>query len=146
MPKTRDAALLITRIAFGGLMAGHGWLKFSNGLDGFGGFVESLELPLAGLLQYIVPILELVGGMAIVAGILTRPVAALLAVHMLAITAYVKFNRFDAGFLSGDATAELELLYAAGFALLALLGAGAYSVDETILSRPSSEQRESVST
>lgn len=51
MLKPRDTALLITRIAFGGLMAGHGWLKFSNGLDGFGGFLESLELPLAGLLQ-----------------------------------------------------------------------------------------------
>ncbi len=134
MFKPRDTALLIIRIAFGGLMAGRGWLKFSNGLDGFGGFLESLELPLAGLLQFVVPTLELVGGLAILFGVLTRPVAALLAVHMAAITLYVKFNRFDAGFLTGDATAELELLYLASYAALALIGAGAYSVD-TLLSR-----------
>ncbi len=144
MFKPRDTALLIVRIAVGGLMAGRGWLKFSNGLDGFGGFLESLELPLAGLLQYIVPTLELVGGLAILFGVLTRSVGAVLAVHMAAIALYVKFNRFGAGFLTGDATAELELIYLAGYSALALMGAGSFSIDEQIARRRPVHEREVV--
>jgi putative oxidoreductase len=124
-----DIGLLVLRVLAGGLIALQGWSKMSGGVEGFQGFVDSLGLPLPGLLAWLIPIFELSAGLAIVAGLLTRQAATAFVLFFLGTTFYVKFGQLGAGLVQGEATAEADLLYLGAFALLATVGAGVLSID-----------------
>lgn len=76
-------------------------------------------------------IIELVGGAMIVLGLLTRPVAFLLAGEMA--VAYFRVH-FPRGFFPINNGGELAVLYCFAFLYLMVAGAGAWSLD-AILSR-----------
>lgn len=117
-------AMSALRIVTGGLLAWHGYRKFADGLDGFQGFLDFLELPATGLLAVVVALIELVGGIALMLGIFTRPVAAIIAVEFALITFWVKLVKLDAVLLTGGEQpgVELDLLFL--FASLFFLAAG----------------------
>lgn len=132
-------ASAIMRVAVGVLLAWHGYRKFANGLEGFEGFLASLELPVPGLLAVAVALLELLGGIALVLGLLTRPVAALLVIQFALIIVWVKLVKLDPVLLvGGDSVGlELDLLYlvTAGYFLSA--GPGPVSADAMLGLEPS---------
>lgn len=116
-------AQAVLRVGAGLLFMQHGAQKLFGllgGVDGNGATVEFLsQFGLAGAL-------ELFGGALVVVGLLTRPVAAVLALLMVA--AYVIAHAFQAAFpvVNGG---ELALLYALVFAFVAAAGPGRWSLD-----------------
>ena len=113
----------LLRIGAGLLFMQHGAQKLFGmfgGADGQGGTAPLVsQFGLAG-------VLELFGGLLIVLGLFTRPVAAILALEMVA--AYF-IAHLPQGGVPVQNGGELALLYALVFAFLAGNGAGPASVD-----------------
>jgi putative oxidoreductase len=126
-------ALLLLRLVVGLLFVDHALQKYGAGLSGFQGFLSSLGLPAPSLLAVLVPALELVGGLLVVAGLLTRPAALLLAVEMLGTGLWAKLHVSHLGIVDGsDTGAELDLAYLAVFITLVLVGPGRLSADRSL--------------
>ena len=105
-------------------------LMFSfHGMQKLFGVLSQFKAP-AGTQLWFGAIIELVCGLAIATGVLTRP-AALLASGTMAV-AYVQFHwklAFGAKFFPTVNQGELALLYAFVFLYIAMSGAGRWSVD-----------------
>ena len=80
-------------------------------------------------LAVVIGLLEVIGGLAILLGILTRIAAGLLAIQMIGATLLVKLSK---GFIGGY---ELDLLYFAIMISLILSGPGSLSIERSILKR-----------
>jgi putative oxidoreductase len=102
----------------------HGLQKLFGLLGGFGG-TPGDTAPLVSLMG-LAGVLELVGGVLLVAGLFVRPVALILAVEM--VIAYFYSHVPQGGFPIQNG-GELALLYALAFGFLAARGAGPVSVD-----------------
>jgi putative oxidoreductase len=123
IPRLAPVALALLRVGFGLLFMQHGAQKLFGllgGVDGSGATVALLS-------QYgIAGVLECFGGALVVLGLLTRPVAAVLGLLMVA--AYFIAHAPQGG-LPVQNGGELALLYAFGFLFLAAAGAGRWSLD-----------------
>ncbi len=81
-------ALILMRVVTGVIFAIAGWMKFQN-MDGalasYGTIATftAAGIPAATFFAYLVAIIELVGGIALIAGLWTRVAAKLLAIVML---------------------------------------------------------------
>ena len=119
----------ILRIGAGLLFMAHGAQKLLGafgGVDGQGATVELLsQFGLAG-------VLELFGGLLLVLGLLTRPVAALLFLEML--VAYAQAH-LPQGALPLQNGGEPAVLFALVFLFLAGNGPGPWSLDRRFLPR-----------
>ncbi|MEW6750512.1 MAG: DoxX family protein [Candidatus Latescibacterota bacterium] len=111
------------RIGAGLLFIPHGLQKVFGLLGGAGG--SGAAVPLVSLLG-LAGVLEFVGGILLVVGLLTRPVAAILTLEML--VAYVKAHMPQGG-LPIQNGGELALLYALVFFALTAFGSGPLSLD-----------------
>ena len=112
----------VLRIGAGGLFLQHGAQKLFGLLGGMGGSGASAELfSLMGLAG----VLEFFGGLLIVLGLLTRPVAAVLMLVMIA--AYF-MGHAGGGVLPIQNGGELAVLYALIFAYITAAGPGAWSL------------------
>lgn len=120
----------LLRIGAGLLFMQHGAQKLFGLLGGFGG-TPGATAPLMSQMG-LAGILEFFGGLLIALGLLTRPVAVLLVIEMIA--AYF-IAHFPQGGLPIQNGGELALLYALVFAFLAGNGAGPASVDRMIARR-----------
>lgn len=113
----------ILRIGAGLLFMQHGAQKLFGllgGVDGAGASVDLFsQMGLAGVLEFF-------GGAMIVLGLLTRPVAAVLTLLMIAAYFIAHAPQGLVPVLNGG---ELALLYALTFAFLAGNGPGAWSLD-----------------
>ncbi len=120
----------VLRIGAGLLFMQHGAQKLFGWLGGFGGTPGNTaelmsQMGLAGVLEFF-------GGLLIVLGLLTRPVALVLALEMIA--AYFIAHVPQGGFPIQNG-GELALLYALVFAYFAAVGAGPASLDRMIARR-----------
>lgn len=120
---TAPLAQAVLRIGAGLLFMQHGAQKLFGWLGGAGGSGASVELfsqmGFAGALEFF-------GGALVVLGLFTRPVAAVLALLMVA--AYFIGHAPQGGFPIEN-RGELALLYALVFGFLAAGGPGAWSLD-----------------
>ena len=128
-PRRLDIALLLIRIAVGVIMIAHGYQKvFTYGLAGVSGGFAQMGIPMANIVGPLVALVELLGGIALIIGLLTRLAALGLAIDMLGAILLVHFKN---GFFlpNGYEFAFINLL-----ACLALVAAGAgdFSVDAAI--------------
>jgi putative oxidoreductase len=80
-------------------------------------------------LAIIIGLLEFIGGLAILLGILTRIAAGLLAIDMIGAILSVKLSK---GFIGGY---ELDLLYLTIMISLMITGPGSFSIEKNILKR-----------
>lgn len=127
------AALTILRVALGFLFAAHGFQKFNEWtIAGTQAAFAQMGVPAANLTAPLVAGLELVGGIALILGVLTRVVAALLAVNMIGALFLV---HAAAGVFADKGGYELVLLLGAAALALALTGAGRVSVDRALFGR-----------
>ena len=78
-------------------------------------------------LAVVIGLLEFIGGLAILLGILTRIAAGLLAIDMIGAILQVKLSK---GFIGGY---ELDLLYLAIMISLMITGPGSLSIERSIL-------------
>lgn len=126
-----DLGLMALRVVTGLIFFAHGWQKFFDmGIDGVTGFFGSLGIPLAGIAAPAVASLELVGGLLLVIGLLSRPLGILFALDM---AGAIFFAKTRDGFTFGNIEFELLLLVAS--LCLAMAGPGAWAVDKIIAAR-----------
>lgn len=126
-----DVALLVLRLVLAAVFITHGYAKlFGMGVSGVTGFFTSIGVPLPGVAAPIIAVLEFIGGIALLLGAFTRVAAFLLACDMLGAIILV-----HAAHGYGAPKGVESVLGNFGMALaIALLGAGAYSID-ALLSR-----------
>jgi len=135
-PRLTTTALTVLRIILGLLFAAHGWQKFNEWtIAGTQASFAKMGVPAADVMAPAVAVLELAGGIALVLGILTRVVAALLALDMLGALFLV---HAPAGIFAANGGYELVLLLAAASLALALTGAGRFSLDRAVFGRSNS--------
>lgn len=128
-----NIARIVLRIGLGVVFLAHGWQKiFEFTIPGTQAAFAQMGVPLAQLVAPAVGFLELIGGAALILGVLVRPVAAVLALDMLGALFLV---HAPAGIFAENGGYELVLVLAAGATALALAGAGRYSVDALVFGR-----------
>ena len=131
-PRQLDLGLTMLRVVAGTIFAAHGAQKlFVYGFDGVTGAFGGMGVPLPGLVGPAIAMLEFFGGLAMVVGLLTRPVAVALSAAMLG--ALVLVHLPNGFFLPNGYEFVLALFGAA--ATLGITGAGAWSIDALIARR-----------
>lgn len=110
------------------LRIGAGLLFMQHGLQKLFGLLGGEVVPLVSQMG-LAGVLECFGGLAVVLGLFTRPVAIILSLEM--VIAYFIAHQPQGGFPIQNG-GELALLYALVFALLATLGAGPASLDRRL--------------
>ena len=133
MLETRDAwGTTVLRAAVGLVFVVHGAQKlFVMGPAALAGFFGSLGIPLPELNAYAVIAIELLGGLAVIAGFGTRVIAALFAAVMAVAIATVHGAQ---GFFLPNGY-EFVLVLLAASVTLVLQGAGAYALDNVLTRR-----------
>jgi putative oxidoreductase len=127
-----DLALLLVRLAVGAIFIAHGAQKiFVYGFAGVAGSFGQMGVPMAEITGPLVAIVEFVGGIALVLGLLTRLAAIALAIDMLGAMLLVHL----AGGFFLPAGVEFALLLFLACLALAIAGAGALSIDHSVAGR-----------
>ena len=120
-------ALLIARIGLGIVFVAHGWQKFDEmGLAGTQAGFAKMGAPAPELTAYYSTFVELIGGAALLIGAFTAVAGVLLALDMLGAFLIV---HIDKGVFVAGGGYELVVALGVGALLLAVFGAGRYSVD-----------------
>lgn len=104
MLKSNEIGSTILRVFLGATFLIHGAAKFQGGIENTVGFFESLGLP--GFSAYLIALIELVGGLAMILGVGTRFVSLLFAIVMAGAMIKVKVA---GGFLGNGQMAGYEL-------------------------------------
>jgi putative oxidoreductase len=120
--RTEEWALTLLRIVTGFLLMPHGAQKLFGWLGGMGASGASASFP--GLLWFA-GMLEFFGGLGILLGVFTRPIAFVLSGHMA--VAYFMAHA-PRGFWPLVNRGELAVLYCFTFLFLAAAGGGPYTV------------------
>ena len=101
----------------------------SMGITGFAGFLTSLGIPFPTVVAWGVGGLELVGGIALLAGLFVRIAGALIAVNMLVATVLVHLPN---GYPASDGGIELTLTLTLVALAAVLNGPGPFSLEHSI--------------
>ena len=125
-----NIGLLVLRLVFGLLLVGHGSQKLfgvfgGHGLDGAGGFFQSLGFRPGKSMATVAGASEAGAGVLLVLGLLT-PLASAAIIGTLVVAGSV---HWAGGLWAQDGGFELPLLYVAAAATLAFSGPGVYSLD-----------------
>src|SRR5215468_6885383 len=110
-------APLPLRLIIGYGFLAHGWAKLSRGPAGFARLLEQIGTPLPGVMAWASTFVEILGGLAILAGAFVAAVSVPLIVMMLV------------------AMFTVHLLYIACLVALILGGAGPLSIDRLLVRR-----------
>ncbi|CAN5423070.1 hypothetical protein BH24ACT7_BH24ACT7_22570 [soil metagenome] len=131
LSRISSLAPLVLRLAIGGLMTYHGFDKLRGGIDGVEAMFTMMDVPTPALTAPLVTALEIIGGLALLAGIGTRLAAASLAGVL---TGALLFVKTDLGIISSGPMpgAELDIALLAGLVALLLLGPGNVSADRAV--------------
>jgi putative oxidoreductase len=126
MSRFEEETLALLRFMAGLMFALHGAQKLLGAFGGMGGSGATAE-PLTQM--WVAGILELVGGLLISVGLLTRPVAFILS-GMMAVAYFTA--HFPNGFWPIQNQGELAALYCFVFLYFSARGPGKYSLDAVV--------------
>lgn len=104
MAVKNEVVTTILRVFLGATFLIHGLAKFQGGIENTVGFFESLGIP--GFAAYVVALIELIGGIAVILGIGTRVISILFAIVLAVAIVKVKIA---VGFLGNGQMAGYEL-------------------------------------
>jgi putative oxidoreductase len=147
---SRPWALLPLRLIIGfGFMA-HGLAKWSRGPANFGRLLEQIGAPLPTETAWMVTLLELFGGAAILVGvfvaIVSVPLIVSMVVAMFTVQLRYGFSSVNtlgltpSGPVFGPPGYEINLLYIAGLLALIFAGPSTLSLDRWLARRPHGER------
>src|SRR5260221_11689305 len=134
----RHWGTLPLRLVIGyGFMA-QGWAKLSRGRAGFAKLLEQVGAPLPEVTAWVSTLIEVLGGLAILAGafvaVASVPLIAMMLVAMFTVHLRYGFSAINTIGLTADGPQfgppgyEVNLLYMAGLLALILGGAGPLSI------------------
>ena len=140
-----EVALLVVRVIVGIIIGAHGWQKLTViGPANFGqSFLAQSGVPLPIFMGYVVTCTEVIGGILLIVGLLSRLAALLLTINLVIATLLVNIH---VGLLSSTdgVGAELPLALIAGFLAILSAGPGRLSLDYLLgVEREAAEGRES---
>lgn len=134
-----DWALLPLRLVVGYGFLSHGMAKLTRGPAGFAKLLAQIGVPFPALSAWMVTLIEIVGGMALIVGafvaIASLPLIASMLVAMFTVQLRYGFSSVNTigltaeGPVFGPPGYEINLLYIGALVALALAGPGAWSVD-----------------
>lgn len=119
-----ELGLFIVRILTGVIFLLHGFSKFQGGISGTMGFFQSIGLP--GFLAPVVAVIEILGGVLLILGLLTRLAGVALTVIMIGVLVTAKAGE---PFMMGT---EFDYLLLFTSLQLAFTGSTLLSVDGLI--------------
>lgn len=126
----RDIGILVARVGIGVVFVAHGWQKFFDyGVDATQASFRDMGVPLPDITAIAVAAVELGGGVALIAGLLTSLAGFLLFLVMLGAFLIV---HVDKGVFVAEGGYELVVGLGAGALLLAVSGAGRLGIDGLI--------------
>jgi putative oxidoreductase len=132
-----DKALEIAaRILMAQIYIISGWSKLT-GFSGTQGYFASMGLPMPAVVTPLVILIELGGGLALLAGFKTRWVAIILALFSVATALVAHTNFADPNQMNNFMK---NLAMAGGYLLFAKYGAGAPSVDTATASKHAAQR------
>ncbi len=132
MVKKYELGLLILRVVLGITFLIHGIAKFQMGLGNVSGWFESIGI--LGFLGSVVAFIELLGGIALILGIGTRLVSALIAILMVGAIFTAKLSL---GFIGAEAAGyELDVALLAMAVALVISGSQLLSLDSKFFGSP----------
>ena len=128
-----DIAWLLLRLVVGLNLIPHGMQKAFGafggpGMTGMAGLLEKMGYPAPTLFAWLVMLTELVGGVLIAVGFLTRPAAAALLIFM----ATAVMQHMPRGFFWATGGFEYPLMWGVAALFFLIRGGGPYSVDRAI--------------
>lgn len=123
--KLVDFAPLFLRVVVGVIFLYHGYAKWQMGVEGFGGVLAGLGVPLPMIFAWVVVLVEVFGGLALILGFWTHWAAKLLAIDMLVAILLVHWSK---GFMVSDGGYEFALLLLATTVYLMVYGPGKWTV------------------
>lgn len=130
MLPTLGFGLLALRVVTGLVFFMHGYQKlFDSGIAATQAGFNAMGAPLPDITAVIVTFVELIGGLALMAGILTPIVGALLAIDMVG--AFF-ITHVENGFFAANGGFELVLILGAAAFALVLTGPGSFALDSLV--------------
>ena len=143
--KTSSNWVLPLRLVIGFGFAAHGYAKLSRGPENFATILTSIGVPKAYLMAWVTTLLELLGGISLMLGAFVVPLSlplafvmltAIFSVHLEYGFSSVRLKSVTAaGAQFGPIGYEMNLLYIAGLAALALSGSSRLSIDHWLRTR-----------
>src|SRR6516162_3919095 len=138
----RQWAPLPLRLIIGfGFMA-HGWAKLTRGPEGFARLLEQIRAPFPEVTAWVSTFIEILGGLAVLAGafvaVVSIPLIIMMLVAMFTVHLRYGFSAINTIGLTADGPQfgppgyEVNLLYVAGLLALILQGAGSFSIDQLL--------------
>src|SRR5689334_4298280 len=142
-PRWRAALPLRLLVGYG--FVAHGLAKWCAGPEEFGKLLQVIGTPAPGATAWIVMLLEIFGGIAIVAGLFVEIVSIPLIVSMLVamFTIHIHYGYSSvhtigltaAGPVFGPPGYEINLLYVGALLTVAMIGSGPLSMDRWLSAR-----------
>lgn len=132
-PLATDAALAVLRVVLGGVMMAHGLQKLlGGGIRGTASGFRDMGIPLADLAAPAVIAVEVLGGAAMIAGLLV-PLVAIAFVAVLSVAAVLVHG--PAGFFAQAGGFEYPAVLAVASAAIGVAGSGRFGLDAVLAAR-----------
>jgi putative oxidoreductase len=141
----RQWAPLPVRLIIGYGFLAHGWAKLTRGPEQFAKLLEQIHAPLPEATAWVSTLVEILGGLAILAGafvaVVSVPLIVMMLVAMFTVHLRYGFSAINTIGLTADGPQfgppgyEVNLLYIAGLLALILGGAGPFSLDRLLARR-----------
>jgi putative oxidoreductase len=131
-----DAAwgITVVRVMMGLVFAIHGYQKFSSGVGAVVASFAKMGIPAPQVIGPFIAGLELIGGICLIVGLLTRLFGLLFTCEMLVTTLLVVFP------MRGWNASELDRMLLVSGVLLLIAGPGKLAIDQFWLERARPEQ------
>jgi putative oxidoreductase len=129
----QNFGLLVARLGVGGILLLHGWMRWDAGVQKQIDYLSQFRAPYAEVAAWGSIIFELVGGVLLIVGALTRLVGLGVLIEQILIIAYTNWYTWPPTLLNADGTYKGGYEYNVALGLLGLLlfvmGGGAVSID-----------------
>lgn len=124
-----EIGLLILRVVLGVVFVAHGAPKLIGGVEETAVMLGAIGVPVPTVAAWLVALLETLGGVGLLMGLLVTPVSLLLAVHLLLGIILVHAKNGFYVVWQGQGGVEFNLVLIAGLLALVLSGPGRAALD-----------------